>query len=168
MIAVDVQGTIFVLRPNGSTVWTERLSSYTWGQPRAADFDGDGANELVIGLGGSGNLTPFKGNGTKRWKQAEPFDSSITWMTTGQADGDDPIEVIVATDGGTVAAVDSATADVEWRRDLGNLAAVHAFGDGDRDGDPEVYAVAKDGKLRSLDARDGTVEWETTLTLADI
>ena len=43
---------------------------------------------------------------------------------------------------------------------------MHAYGDGD--GEPEVYAVAKDGKLRSLDASDGTVEWETTLTSADV
>ena len=168
VIAVDVQGTVFVLRPDGSAVWTRRLSSYTWGQPRAADFDGDGANELVVGLGGSGNLTLFEGNGTRRWTLSAPFDSSITWMTTGQADGDDPIEMLVATDSGAVAAVDGATGAVEWRRDLGSLAAVHAFGDGDRDGDPEAYAVAKDGKLRSLDASDGAVEWETALTSANV
>lgn len=168
VVAVDVQGTIHVLRPNGSAVWTERLSSYTWGQPRVADFDADGRNELVVGLGSSGNLTLFEGDGTRRWTLTTPLDSSITWMTTGEADGDDAIEVVVATDGGAVAAIDGASGEVEWRQDFGSLAAVHAFGDGDRDGDSEVYAVAKDGKLRSLDASDGTVEWEVTLTNADV
>ena len=168
VIAVDVQGAVFVLRPNGTAVWTRRLSSYTWGQPEVADFDGDEANELVVGLGGSGNLTLFEDNGTRRWNRAAPFDSSITWMTTGQADGDPPIEVIVATDSGVVAAVDGATGRVEWQRDFGDFAAVHAFGDGDRDGNPEVYAVARDGKLRSLNASAGAVEWTTTLTSADV
>lgn len=165
---VDVSGTAFVLAPNGSVVWTRRLASQTNAQPAVADFDADGANELAVGLIGDGNLTIFEGNGTKRWSLAAPFDSSIAWMTTGEADGDPAIEVVAATTGGTVAAVDGATGEVQWRRDFGDFAAVHAFGDGDRDGNREVYAVAADGVLRSIDASDGTVEWETTLTSADV
>lgn len=168
VIVVDVQGTVFVVRPNGTTVWTERLDSYTWGQPAVGDFTGDGSNELLVGLGGSGNILLFDADGTERWNRSAPFDSSITWMTTGDTDGDGASEAIVATDGGTVAAVDGASGDIEWRREFGAYAAVHAFGDGDGDGDPDVYAVARDGKLRGLNARDGTVEWETTLTNADV
>ncbi|PSP72094.1 hypothetical protein BRC86_13415 [Halobacteriales archaeon QS_3_64_16] len=168
VIAVDVQGTISVFRPDGTTVWTNRLASYTWGQPAVADFDSDGANELVVGLGGGGNLTVYEGDGRRRWKRAAPFDSSITWMTTGQADGDPAIEIAVGTTGGVVAVVDGASGDSEWRRDVGDLAAVRALGDGDGDGAPELYATAKDGALRSLDASNGTIEWETTLTSADV
>ena len=48
------------------------------------------------------------------------------------------------------------------------FAAVHAFGDGDGDGQAEVYAVARDGKLRSLNATTGATEWTTTLDTGDI
>jgi outer membrane protein assembly factor BamB len=165
-IVVDVKGKVFVLRPNGTTVWTKAFTSYTNAQPAVADFDADGGSELAVGLVDNGNLSLLAGNGTRQWKLTAPFDSSITWMTTGQADADRPIEVIAATGNGIVAAVDGASGEIEWQRDLGSLATVHAYGDGD--GEPEVYAVAKDGKLRSLDASDGTVEWETTLTSADV
>lgn len=165
---VDVDGTVFVLRPGAGAVWTRRLSAQTNAQPVVADFDADGANELAVGLTGDGNLTVIEGNGTKRWTLNAPFDSSITWMTTGAADDDPAIEVVVATTGGAVAAVDGATGEIEWRRDLGDFAAVHAFGDGDRNGSADVYAVAADGVLRGLNASDGTVEWETTLTSADV
>ena len=168
IVIVDVKGKVFVLRPNGTTVWTKELTSYTNAQPAVADFDADGRKELAVGLVSNGNLYLLDGNGTRQWKSTAPFDSSITWMTTGQADADKAIEVIPATTNGIVAAVDGASGEIEWRRDLGSLAAVHAFGDGDGDGEPEVYAVAKDGKLRSLNASDGTVEWTTTLTSADV
>jgi outer membrane protein assembly factor BamB len=168
IVVVDVKGKVFVLRPNGTTVWTKELTSYTNAQPAVADFDADGRKELAVGLVSNGNLYLLDGNGTRQWKSTAPFDSSITWMTTGQADADKAIEVIPATTNGIVAAVDGASGEIEWRRDLGSLAAVYAFGDGDGDGEPEVYAVAKDGKLRSLNASDGTVEWTTTLTSADV
>lgn len=65
-------------------------------------------------------------------------------------------------------AVDGQTGGVEWEREYNDLAAVYAFGNGDGDRQPEVYAVAKDGKLRALDPSDGTVEWTTTLTTEDV
>jgi outer membrane protein assembly factor BamB len=64
--------------------------------------------------------------------------------------------------------IDGASREREWSRNLGSYAAVHAFGDGDDDGTSEVYAVAKDGKLRSLDTTTGETEWTTTLTTGDV
>ena len=168
IVVVDVRGTVFVLRPDGTTAWRTDLSSYTNAQPAIADFDGDGGPEITVGLVGDGGLHLLDGDGTRQWNLTAPFSGAITWMTIGQADGDEAIEVVVATDRGTVAAVDGAGGAVEWRRDVGEFAAVHAFGDGDRDGDPELYAVGKDGVLRSLHASDGIVEWETTLTNANV
>lgn len=169
IIAVDVGGTVVVAHANGTVAWTRQLDAYTWGQPAVADFDGDGSDELVVGVAG-GNVTLFEANGSTGWTLSSPFQSSVTWMTTGQADDDPPIEVVVATVDGVVAMIDGGGGEptIQWRQEFGNYAAVHAFGDGDGDGTPEVYAVAKDGTLRSLDARDGTVEWSTTLTTADV
>jgi hypothetical protein len=113
IVVVDVQGKVFVLRPDGSTAWTRSFSLYTNAQPAVADFDADGGPELAVGFVGSGNLSLLNGNGTRQWTLGAPVSSSITWMTTGQADSDDAIEVVVATDRGTVAAVDGASGEIE-------------------------------------------------------
>lgn len=168
IIAVDIRGTVSVLRPDGSTVWRRELDTYTWGQPRVADFDGDGAPELVVGTGDGGRLTQFEADGDTRWNLSRPFGTSITWMTIADTDGDHATEIVTATIGGLVSVIDGRTGTVQWREDLGAYAAVHAVGDGDGDGVLEIYAVAKDGILRALAADTGRVEWETTLTEADV
>jgi outer membrane protein assembly factor BamB len=169
IIVVDVDGTIFVLDANGTTVWSKQLSSYTWGQPAVADFDGDGKPELTVATGGTGNLYLFEQNGSPAWNQPQSYEGSITWMTTGEADDDDAVEIVVATAStGRVSMVDGASGEREWTRKFGSYAAVHAFGDGDGDGTSEIYAVAKDGKLRSLDASTGETEWTTSLTTGDL
>lgn len=167
IIVVDVKGTVFVIRPDGTTVWSNRLEAYTWGQPGVADFDGDDQKEIVIGIN-DGSLTLFERNGSIAWRQERIDGTSITWMTTGQADDDTGTEVVVGTTGGTVALIDGSSGDVQWEQDFGAFAAVHAYGDGDGDGEPEIYAVARDGVLRSLDADSGTIEWTTSLTSADV
>ncbi|WP_435179650.1 FG-GAP-like repeat-containing protein [Halorussus sp. AFM4] len=168
IVVVDVHGSVYVLRPNGSVVWSKRLDRYTWGQPAVADFDADGAPELAVGVGGEGELTVFEPNGTVAWRRTDPLGGSISWMTTGQADGDPAREIVTATAAGGVTAFDGRSGRIEWEHDFGRLAAVRALGDGDGDGAPEVYAVARDGKLRSVDAASGTVEWTTALTTADV
>lgn len=167
VVAVDVQGAVFVLRQNGTVAWSRQYATYTWGQPAVADFDGDGDRELVVGFGGSGELVLFERNGTVAWNRSSPG-GSITWLATGQADADAATEVVVATSDGVVAVLDGRDGAVQWRRDLGTLAAVHAVGDGDGDGDPEVYAVAGDAVLRSFAGADGAVEWTTTLTTEQV
>ena len=149
LVVADVRGTVFVLRPNGTTVWTKQLSSYTFGQPTVEDFDGDSEPEVVVGTSG-GQLVLFERNGTVAWNRTSPFESSITWMTTGQADADRATEIATATVEGRVAMIDGKRGSVQWKQDFGDFAAVHAFGDGDGDNDRELYAVTKDGKLRSL------------------
>lgn len=168
VVAVDVQGAVYVLRPNGTVVWEEPFSTYTWGQPRIADFTGDGGRELAVGFGETGDLYLFEPDGTVAWNRTRPLGGSITWMATGQADGDPGEEIAVATSDGVVGVIDGRDGSVLWRRDLGTLAAVHAFGDGDGDGEAEVYAVAADAVLRSYTAEDGAVEWTTTLTAEEV
>ena len=167
VVVADVTGSVHVFRADGTTAWSRNLSGYTWGQPAVADFDADGAPELVAGFD-VGQLHVFERDGTSTWPEPKRFDTSITWMTTGQADDDPAVEIVVAGADGTVAMVDGASRETEWRHDFGRYAAVHAFGDGDDDGRAEVYATARDGELRSLQAADGRVEWTTTLTTADV
>lgn len=164
IIVVDAFGTVSVLRPDGSVVWEKQLETYTWGQPSVADFDGDDDPELAVGIGGDGELLLFEADGSIAWTRTDGLGGGVTWMTTGQADDDDRVEIVVATPEGTVLMVDGASGEQEWRQDFEAFAAVHAFADGDGDGTLEVYATARDGKLRAIDATTGGIEWETTLT----
>lgn len=164
LVVVDVTGSVFVVRPDGTTVWQRRSSTYTWGQPALADFDGDGTSELVVALGSGDMYLYDAGDGTIRWNRSLDVNGSITWTTTGQADTDPAIEIVTATTKGDVLLFDGRTGTRQWRRDLGAFAAVHAFGDGDRDGEPEIYAVARNGTLYSLTAADGRTEWTSALT----
>lgn len=164
IIVVDAFGTVSVIRPDGTTIWEKQLETYTWGQPAVADFDGDGDRELAVGIGGEGSLVLFEADGSVAWTRTEGIEGGVTWMNTGQADDDQPVEIVVATPAGSVLTIDGASGEQEWRRDFEAFAAVHAFGDGDGDGTPEVYATARDGILRAIDASTGDIEWTTTLT----
>lgn len=169
LVVVDAEGTVTVFRPDGSRAWTRNFSTHTWGQPSVADFDGDGAPELAVGHGGAGELRVFEADGTSAWERPQTFAGPITWTATGQADADAPVEIAVAAgETGNVTLVDGTNGSVEWRRDFGTYAAVHAFADGDGDGASEVYVAAGDGRLRSVDAATGETEWTTRLTSADV
>ena len=163
LIVTDLSGGVFVFDSIGSPLWSQNFSSI-YAPIFVEDFDADGTDELVIGEGK--NVTVLEHDGTIA--QQTSVGGSVTWMTAGQADGDEAIETVAATSSGRVVGVDGRTGDIEWEQKYNKLAAVHAFGDGDGDGQPEVYAVAQDGKLRALDASDGGVEWTTTLTTEDV
>ena len=163
LIVADLASGVFVYDANGSLLWSRNLSG-TVAPLFVEDFDADGERELAIGEGK--NVTLLESNGTVNLQRA--VGGSVNWLTVGQADGDDAVELVAATIDGRVVAVDGRTGEIEWTKQFSRLAAVYAFGDGDGDGQAEVYAVANDGKLRALDAGDGTVEWTTTLTTEDV
>lgn len=163
LIVADLTSGVFVYDSSGSLLWSRNFSG-TVAPLFVEDFDADGGRELAIGEGK--NVTLLENDGTVRLQTS--VDGSVNWMTVGQADDDDAIEIVAATIDGRVVAVDGRTGEVEWTQQFDSLAAVYAFGDGDGDGHAEVYAVAQDGSMRALDANDGTVEWATTLTTEDV
>ena len=164
LVVADVAGELFVVRENGTTAWSRDLGM-TWANPRFADFDGDGTDELVVGSAptGGGAVTVLEPDGSTLWERTT--DEGVAWLTVGKTENG-PL-VVAATTGGEVVAY-AGNGSVAWRHDFADYAAVRAFGDGDGDGDSEVYAVAKDGDLRAIDAASGDIEWTTTLTNADV
>lgn len=166
VVVADARGTVEVLDGDWATVWRREFGSFTYGRPAIEDFDADGAPELAVAPGLAG-VVLLEGNGSVAWRGSAPFETTVTWTTTADLDADPAVEVVAATQGGTVAALDGRDGTVEWRRSLGDAAAVEAVGDGDGDGTPEVYATAGDGDLRALSGPDGTVEWTTTLVPGD-
>lgn len=188
-IVVDLLGGVFVLRPDGTEVWTRKLGDARVRQPAVRDFDADGTPELAVGQL-SGPMTMLNHDGTVAWRTNISESVATKWMVPGQLDDDAPVEISVATFTGHVATLDGATGDIQWTRDLGEAnataaflgasgipawtlhgvkgASVHAVGDGDGDGQIEVYPVARNGNLYSLDGSNGTVEWTTALTTRDV
>ena len=163
-VITDLLGGVFAFRQNGTVAWRQKFEDARVRQPAITDFDADGQPEVAIGQL-DGEAIVLNRNGRVAWRKKLPNATSVKWMATGQADNDDPIELVFATFSGEVMALDGANGTVEWRQSLNAQGAtVHALGDGDGDGQPEVYAAARDGTLRSLNAADGSVEWTTALT----
>jgi len=162
IVVVDAKGTVVVVGADGVEHWRDRLDSYTWGQPAVEDFDADGQTEIAVAAG-SGTVRLYGPDGDVEWKRTNATESLLSWMTTTPSSAGGR-NIVIATTGGTVKSLDGTDGSVNWKRTFGSMAAVQAVGDGDRDGESEVYAVAADGVLRSLDATTGDVEWKTTLT----
>jgi len=163
-VLTDLLGGVFAFRGNGTVAWRQQFEDARVRQPAIRDFDADGQPEIAIGQLG-GEAIVLERNGRVAWRTPLPNTTSVKWMATGQADEDDPAELVFATFFGEVMALDGSNGSVEWRRNLSaRSATVHAIGDGDSDDQAEVYAAARDGRLRSLNAANGSIEWETTLT----
>jgi outer membrane protein assembly factor BamB len=177
-IVVDVRGSVVVFDAAGEEVWRYALDDYVWARPVVGDVDGDGSGEVFVAPR-DGTLTLLSGDATSgndptddadtagptvEWSTAIGGSPDISWLAAGQADGDPARELVVATVDGGVYAVDGATGEVEWSRQVGSLAAVGGFGDGDGDGDSEVYVADHTGQVRALDAATGDDEWVTRVT----
>lgn len=167
IVVVDARGTVIVVGADGTEHWRDELDSYTFGQPALRDFDGDGETEIAVG-NQHGTVRLYGPDGEPEWERPNATASQITWLTTtDRHDGAGP-GVVVATVDGTVALLDGADGTTRWEREFEGFSAVRAVADGDDDGRDEIYAVAQDGVLRSLEAGTGDTEWTTTLTTENV
>ncbi|WP_435333039.1 PQQ-binding-like beta-propeller repeat protein [Haloarchaeobius sp. TZWWS8] len=163
LLVVDVNGFVQAFDREGEVVWSVNRSTYVWATPAVADLDGDGQTEVAVG-GRDGLLASYGANGSEEWETR--VDESMTWLTTGQLDEDDALELVAGTQGGSVVVWDGAAGEREWVYGLPILSAVHAVGE--VDGQPTVFATAGDGSLVALDGESGGVRWETTVTTEQV
>lgn len=168
LVVVDARGTVSVRGVDGEVRWRDSDGSYTWAEPAVADVTGDGRREVVVGRG-SGRVTAYAADGTTVWEVDAGDDlGRVTWMRTVDVPERDGVDVAVATRDGTVALLAGPSGRELWAHDFGSFAAIHAIGDVDGDGRPTVFAVARDGRLRAIDAVDGTLDWTATVTDDDV
>lgn len=167
LLIVDARGTVQVIGADGTVVWRESLGAYVWTRPVVGDLSGGGEPQVALATS-DGRLLVFDGTGTQVRAVSAPFASSVTWLSSGQLDGDPAVELVAATADGEVVVVDAATGEVQWSRSFGRYAAVRAIGDGDGDGSAEVFATAADGSVRALAAADGRTVWEREVAEDDV
>ncbi|MFC4356746.1 PQQ-binding-like beta-propeller repeat protein [Halobium salinum] len=158
IVVTDVAGVTFVLGPDGTERWRVDTDQHVETAPTVADFDADGTRETLVA--GDRALVLLGPDGEVEWEH--PTDDRLAaWVTTADADGDPAVEVFAAFTRGEVVAVDGASGETEWRREVGRFPAVHDAGDGDGDGAVELYVGTRDGTVRALDATTGETEWAT-------
>lgn len=142
-VVVDLLGGVFVLRPDGATVWHRQLDDARVRQPAIADFDADGRPELVVGQL-SGPVTLLERDGATAWRTNVSDSVSTRWLASGRLDDDPAVEVVVATYTGHVVAIDGASGAVEWTLDLG-LGAANGTASGGLAANASAATLARGG-----------------------
>jgi hypothetical protein len=153
-----VRGLLFALNGDGSPRWQIRFPDRV-NDIAAADLDGDGRDEVVVGRQ-DGKVTVLDFTGKEKWSRALEFyrrPPYVNVVRTGDLDGDGRAEVIV---GGE-----------NWRfyafsgdgRELWNYESVHpsrsgAVADLDGDGKAEVLCGTHYYWMTALN-HDGTKRW---------
>lgn len=160
VVVSDIGGNVAVVRGDGTVAWRRALNATVWATPVVRDVDADGGREVVVGS--AGGVTALDADGGVLWESP----AEATTVAAGQAD-DDPAVEVFATWTGTVVALDGATGEVEWRASLDANPRVHAVGDADGDGDPELYASLTTQAVAAIDAGTGEVEWRGNVSGGD-
>jgi len=124
---------------NGSVEWRVRTGGGLT-SPAAADLDGDGRAEIVVG----GALSPLfciSHDGRVMWEVRGLFEGAVP--VVGDFDGDGRLEVAANSFDGRVAIVDGASGGVEWFSRVGT-GAVSPLASGDVTGDglPDIVGIS--------------------------
>jgi len=166
VVTSDIKGNVVVATADGRVAWRVALNRTfadrvsVWETPRVADVDGDGAVEILVGT--NRGLAVLSGNGTVEWTT----DAGASYVAISDGDGT-PSRRLLVSHSGVVRAIDGATADEQWSREVRGTARIRTTGDADGDGTVELYVGRHDGKLLALDASTGGTEWSTTVTTDD-
>jgi len=140
----------------GSTLWrVETTPGDLFGRRSAvADVDGDGVLELAT-LSDAGQLTCRNAaTGAVRWSFKIPGSGLAANVIAVDIDGDGHIEYVVATEDGTVFAIDgrtNASKRVKWSLTIGRRLADIIAADVDGDNRSELLVTAEDGFLYVID-----------------
>ena len=166
VVASDIGGNVVLVRADGGVAWRRSLnatfggSATVWDGPVVADVDGDGATEIALGT--RDGAAVLAANGTVEWAGR----SGATYLVDAQADGDAARELFAA-DGTAVRAIDGASHEEAWQRDLGTVARLQTASDVDGDGGVELLVGLSNGTAVALDGASGETEWTTRVSTAD-
>ncbi|WP_167768480.1 outer membrane protein assembly factor BamB family protein [Haloarcula amylovorans] len=151
LVTSDIEGTLVVARSNGTVTWRRQTDMAVWAAPKIVDVDTDGATEIV--LGGDEGVVGYEPNGTRRWR-SDVRASTLAVDAEGR---------VLAGNTARLVALDGATGERLWTRDLAGASRVHDTGDADGDGESEVYVGIPGNTILAVDTQTGTTEWRTSL-----
>jgi poly-gamma-glutamate synthesis protein (capsule biosynthesis protein) len=108
ILAALQDGRLLALNPDGSPGWQVALGTAVAGGPvwRVADLEGDGTNEIVVGLGDAEPLLALLSlDGEFLWRVRVP--SGVNALSAVDLEGDGKPEILAGLSGGEVQAYDS-------------------------------------------------------------
>jgi thiol-disulfide isomerase/thioredoxin len=91
--------SVLASKEDGTKLWEERGGQGiddVW----AADLDGDGIDEVIVGYNGQTGLHVFSADGKRRWKRTDL--GNVWHVTAGDLDGDGKLEVVTTSARGQV------------------------------------------------------------------
>lgn len=165
--------------------WWYDLLDASFGQSAAGDIDKDGTTEIVFGCYRNDSCIYALNaeNGSLQWKfnakTASAEGCNDAAILIADTDNDDTLDVVVtASCNPTTYCFRGKNGAIKWQTPSAGSDSPPSFADVDNDTKPEVLFGGFDGKIRCLNAENGTVAWtlpvfgnawvQTAPTLTDI
>ena len=161
-------GTLAVVDGQGKVRWQVQTGTELAGFPVMADLQGHGTDDVAFcEIAPQGYCHVYDGQGHERYRVGPFFYPGMSTVGPAAADvnGDGVADLILATWGGQVVAVDGPTGRVLWRQDVWAsdqelLFGQPAIGDVTGDGRPNVvFCGYSSGNIYALDGTTGQVAW---------
>ena len=148
-------GEVTVMDRTGAKIWTY-VSSMGVNGAHWGDLDGDGSDELIVGMNGSGGLHAVSEGGRRLWRVG---DIGNVWTQAVVPAGDGRPALVFATEaGGSVKVYDATGNLLRTVRPLGKYFAQMTAGR--MNGDGVVQAIASGDVTVAFD-EDGRLAWST-------
>jgi outer membrane protein assembly factor BamB len=173
-VAAD-NGGIYVIDENGAFLTSAYLAPEYPMMPAAADIDGDGLPEIIVGqgthdvLGGSLEIHALNGEDLSTlWSYTSTSTSERGFFASPMfhdCNGDGILDVLLGSMDDHFYALNGPDGTSIWKspKGLHYIRATSAMDDIDNDGEQEIVGLDNAAQMRLYDADTGAIEWETKL-----
>lgn len=155
LFVASVSDVVAVDGDDGRAVWSRELDTVAK-MHDVGDGDGDGTDEMYLGLSGGTVLALDASDGTDEWSSQFPGENRIMPAPTlGDVGGDPGPELVVATQEGVVYVLDAASGEqlAAYEREI-PVWTYPTLADIDGDPDDEILVTYGDGRVVALSYRE--------------
>lgn len=156
------RGTVYAYRADGAELWTHSVD-LPIDEVTPADLDGDGRDEVLLGLGGTGGMLALSSGGLPLWQNMDI--GEVAFITAGDIDGDGRADVVAstATQGTMIVSADGRSMRPERRFDFTGYARAVTCPVAKRGVRWIVTGQGPDGEAVAGFGADGKCRWKTKL-----